>query len=568
MNEGYVDWPEIKINGIAMDQEAFSNAGFVEEVVVDDDLGLPATFTITLHGGESPPYRIGQTVEVMAQGFTSQGPLLTGEITTITGDYDGFGQRIHLRGYDVSHRLHRGRQTRTFVNVTDSDICRKIANDAGIAVGTVDQTDATHDHVSQANQTDWDFLKARAKAIGFLLNVDEGKLNFQRPPDSSGAPDEGNLLERTEYKLVFGQDLLEYRPRITSSGQVARIEVRGWDRQNKRELVGQAAAGTTSAKVANTSPASVAQPFGDHQYVQADHPGASSDEVDTAAAAIAEHIGSAFAEAEGMTRGNGMLRAGVAVNISGVADEFTGRFVLTHTRHVWNRNGYRTHFEISGRQRRSLLGLVAHGGQSFAAATTGQVGTDRVYGVVTAVVTGNDDPLKQGRVKIKMPWLSGDYESTWAAVVQASAGPDSGAVYIPEVGDEVLVAFENGDVARPYVIGGLYNGMDKPKLGDDLFDNGKVKRRGFVSRLGHKLVFFDDDSKSGVALLSADGKLRVALSQSGKELHVFGDPKVVVEAASEIDLRSQGTLNIEAQGKLTIKSSATVDIDGAMIELN
>jgi phage protein D len=198
MNEGYVDWPEIKINGIAMDQEAFSNAGFVEEVVVDDDLGLPATFTITLHGGESPPYRIGQTVEVMAQGFTSQGPLLTGEITTITGDYDGFGQRVHLRGYDVSHRLHRGRQTRTFVNVTDSDICRKIANDAGIAVGTVDQTDATHDHVSQANQTDWDFLKARAKAIGFLLNVDEGKLNFQRPPDSSGAPDEGNLLERTE----------------------------------------------------------------------------------------------------------------------------------------------------------------------------------------------------------------------------------------------------------------------------------------------------------------------------------------------------------------------------------
>ena len=561
----YGNWPEIKINGFAVDT---SSEGLVEEVVVDDDLELPTTFALTLRavGQDMPPYRIGQTVEISPPSGMIEAPLVKGEITTITGDYDASGQRLHIRGYDVSHRLHRGRRTRTFVNVTDSDICRRVASDAGIDTGKIDASETTHEHVSQANQSDWDFLRARARAIGYLLNVDEGKLNFTKPLDSASAPDEGNLLETVQYKLVFGSDLLEYRPRLSSAEQVGQVEVRGWDRENKRELVGQATAGTKTAQITDTTPGSLAQPFGSPTFVQANHPGASSDEVDAAATAVAEHIGSAFAEAEGISRGNGDLRAGTAVNISGVADAFCGRFVLTHTRHVFAEGGYRTHFEINGHQRRSLLGLVSLA--SSGGATNGKVGSNRVYGVVTAVVTANDDPNAQGRVKIKMPWLSGDYESTWAPVAQAGAGPNSGSVYIPEVDDEVLVAFENGDVSHPFVIGGLYNGQDKPRLGDGLFDNGKVKRRGFVSRKGHRLVFFDADGDSGIALISSDNKLRIALKESGDELHVYGETKVVIESAQEIDIKSKGTLSLQSQGKLTIKSDAAVDIDGSVIQLN
>ncbi len=561
----YGNWPEIKINGYPVET---TSEGLVEEVVVDDDLELPTTFALTLRaiGQDMPPYRIGHTVEISPPSGMIEAPLVKGEITTITGDYDAIGQRLHIRGYDVSHRLHRGRRTRTFVNVTDSDICRRVASDAGIDLGKIDASETTHEHVSQANQSDWDFLRARARAIGFLLNVDDGKLNFTKPIDSATAPDEGNLLETVQYKLVFGSDLLEYRPRLSSAEQVTQVEVRGWDRENKRELVGQATAGTKTAQLTDTTPGSLAQTFGSPTFVQADHPGTSSDEVDAAATAVAEHIGSAFAEAEGVSRGNGDLRAGTAVSISGVADAFCGRFVLTHTRHVFAEGGYRTHFEINGHQRRSLLGLVSLA--STGGATNGKVGSNRVYGVVTAVVTGNDDPVAQGRVKIKMPWLSGDYESNWAPVVQAGAGPNSGSVYLPEVGDEVLVCFENGDVSHPYVIGGLYNGQDKPNLGDGLFDNGKVKRRGFVSRKGHRLVFFDADGDSGIALISSDNKLRIALKESGDELHVYGETKVVIESAQEIDIKSKGTLSLEAQGKLTIKSNAAVDIDGSVIQLN
>ena len=73
------------------------------------------------------------------------------------------------------------------------------------------------------------------------------------------------------------------------------------------------------------------------------------------------------------------------------------------------------------------------------------------------------------RVKLKFPWLSDDYESEWARVAQLGAGHHRGAVWLPEVNDEVLVAFEHGDTRRPFVVGELYNGVDSP-LGDGLVD--------------------------------------------------------------------------------------------------
>src|SRR2546430_15693012 len=168
--------------------------------------------------------------------------------------------------------------------------------------------------------------------------------------------------------------------------------------------------------------------------------------------------------------------------------------------------GYVTRFEVTGRQDRSLLGLITNG--SHAAAT------GPIHGVVVAQVTNNDDPEKLGRVKLKFPWLSDSYESDWARMMQTGAGPDSGMEFLPEVNDEVLVAFEFGDVRRPFVVGGLHNGKDKPRLGDGLIDNGRVKRRGTVSRKGHRLIFLDGDDKSGIALITSSGNIRISLNET------------------------------------------------------
>jgi phage baseplate assembly protein gpV len=357
----------------------------------------------------------------------------------------------------------------------------------------------------------------------------------------------------------MGQDLLEFRPRVTSSEQVKEVQVRGWDPARKEKLVGTAPAAASSAKL-STDPAALAAKFGSPSYVMVDRPLGSQSAVDGTAKAVAEQIGTAFAEADGVARGNPALRAGKAFSVSVVAADFVGQYVPSATRHVFDKWGYRTEFTVSGRQERSLLGLATGGGGGAAG------GSSAVHGMVVAKVTANDDPDKLGRVKLMFPWLSDDYESDWARVVQLGAGPDSGAVFLPEVHDEVLVAFEFGDVRRPYVLGGLYNGVDKPRLGDGLFDNGKVKRRGFVSRKGHRFVLFDDAGKSGIALLSSDGKLRLSLNETTGEIHIYGDPKVTIEAKN-IKLKADIDLSLEAP-KIAIKADAAVDIDGGMITLN
>ena len=490
-------------------------------------------------------------------------------MTGIEAEYDSLGGRAIVRGYDPSHRLHRGRRTETYRNVTDSDIARTVARRAGVELGSIDESTATHDHVSQANMSDWDFLKARARAINYQVTFEDGKFQFRKPPDASGAPSTSDFASTDPLQLVMGQDLTEFRPRVTSSAQVGEVEVRAWDQLNKKVMVATSRPSATGASL-STDPGRLAATFGSARTVSSHRPMDSQSAVEAAAQALGEHVGSAFAEATGVCRGTPTLRAGTPFSVSVVGTQFEGRYVATTTRHVFDRDGYRTEFTVSGQHDRSLLGLVGSG--SSASPTH----AGRVYGVMVGLVTGLDDPQNLGRVKIQLPTLSADYESDWARVIHPGAGKDSGTVFLPDVGDEVLVAFEDGDISRPYVLGGLWSTPHPPPLGQSLFDNGHVKRQGIVSRRNHRLVFLDDDQDSGVAIMTGDNKLRIALKSTGTEIHVFADGKIVIEAKQDIAITGEAAISVEAQGQLTLKgqsgvkiqSPGVVDIDGSLIQLN
>lgn len=550
----------------------------LEQVIVDHHLHQPHMFVLRLRDIQhdllkTSGIHIGSKVEIAtpALGGQPSQPLISGEVTALEAEYDHAGSHAVARGYDPAHRLLRGRRTKSYLNAKDSDIARQLASGAGLQIGTIDESSTVHDQVSQVNLSDWDFLKARARESGFEMEVADGKFCFRRPEDSSQAPASGTLTSKQPLQLVLGQELLEFTPRVTSAGQVEEVQVRSWDPKQKKAVVGTARAATVSAELPDR-PDGVAASFKPPPHVTVDRPLASQSEVDATARAIAEQVASAFAEAEGLARGNPHLKAGAAVSIGLVAESFAGRYTLTRTRHIFDDLGYRTRFTVSGRQDRSLLGLASLGASNGAASAGGTP----IGGVVSALVTDNKDPDELGRVKLKFPWLSDDFESDWARLAQLGAGPQSGAVFIPEVGDEVLVAFEFGDVRRPYVVGGLYNGKDRPRLGDGLFDNGKVKRRGLVSRRGHRIVLLDDAGTSGIALITSDGRLKIALKETGSTIHISCQGKVLIESQQSMSLRSQQDISIEAQTTLSLKgnagltaeSSAVTEIKGSMVKVN
>jgi phage protein D len=548
----------------------------VEAVIVDDHLHLPSMFVLAFRDHTrtvlaDAAIKIGTRIVIRGPAGAGKRdlPLITGEVTSIEAEYDSLGARAVVRGYDPSHRFHRGRRTATYINVTDADIAQTVATRAGVDVGTIESTTTTYEHVSQANMSDWEFLQSRARRIGYHVAFEDGKFQFRRPTRASGAPGEGDFESKDPVQMVMGQDLREFRPRITSSEQVDEVEIRAWDQVRREVMVVSKPASALSAQL-STDPVQIAHTFGAHRLVETSEAFSSESAVDAATGALAERTGSAFAEADGVMTGTTSLRAGTPFSVSVVGPDFTGGYVATSTRHLFDRDGYRTEFAVSGQQDRSLLGLVG------AASTSGGSQPGRIEGVMVGLVSEVEDDLKLGRVKLKLPTLSADYVSDWARVVHPGAGKASGQVFLPDVGEEVLVAFEHGDISRPYVVGGLWSQPSPPPLGDALFDHGHNTRQGIVSRTDHKLVFFDGESNNGVALMTSDKGLRIALKATGTEIHIHSDGTIKIDSKGELEISSEGALKVhsaaqltlEGSGGVTLKSSGVVELSGSQIKLN
>jgi phage protein D len=556
--------PEITVDGSPLREEV---ATLVEQVIVDCSVHLADMVEVWFRDPERDAVRragirIGSklTISTTRAGDGSQTPLVEAEVTALECEFDEFGTRAVVRGYDHAHRLSRGRRTHSYNDVTDADIVTTVARRAGLSVGDVASGGPVHEHVAQLNCTDWEFLLGRARETGHEVAVLDGALHWRKPAQSSDAPSAASDLEpRQPRQLVLGTNLLRFRPRITAAAQVGEVEVRGWDPQRKQAVIGRSSAATTSATV-GLDPAGLASTFDAPSHVAVDHPLSTQTEADATAAALAETLASAHAEADGVALGDPRIVPNAAVVISGAEAPFDGTYSVTAVRHRIDEFGYRTEFTVSGRAERSLLGLASGG------ATNGlhRAGGQPIYGVVVGQVTDVNDPDDLGRVKLKFPWLSDDYESWWARVAQLGAGPQRGAVWLPEVNDEVLVAFEHGDSRRPYVVGQLYNGVDTPELGDGLIDgaSGAVKRRGFVSKVGHRLVFLDDDSKSGVAVLSSDDKLKIALNQTSTTIKISADGSVEISGSQQVTISSDGAVSIQAGSTLELKGKSGVTIDG------
>lgn len=187
-------------------------------------------------------------------------------------------------------------------------------------------------------------------------------------------------------------------------------------------------------------------------------------------------------------------------------------------------------------------------------------------GIVIGVVTSLDDPESIGRVRVAFPHL-GDQESYWARLVTLMAGADRGSRFIPEVDDEVLVAFEQGDPRRPYVLGGLWSTTDTPPEDDgNTTDN---NWRYIKSRSGHILRFDDTDGAEKVEIIDKDEKHKIIIDTSGDKIEIVCDTGDVSIAAESGKVEVKGSeVTVESSGDMTLKAGGTMTIEGATVNIN
>lgn len=194
-----------------------------------------------------------------------------------------------------------------------------------------------------------------------------------------------------------------------------------------------------------------------------------------------------------------------------------------------------------------------------------ELDSERIFGVVIGIVSNNKDEAGMGRVKVTFPWLEENEESQWARIACFMAGEKRGAVFLPEVGDEVLLAFEHGDINRPYVVGALWNGVDKPPLTND---DGKNNVRIIQSRSGHVIVLDDTQGSEKIEIKDKTGKNAVVWDTASNKITVSADGDIELKATqgkislsgAEVEIKSTGSTTIEASGNMTVKG-ATVSIN-------
>ncbi|MBV9956816.1 MAG: phage baseplate assembly protein V [Acidobacteria bacterium] len=191
---------------------------------------------------------------------------------------------------------------------------------------------------------------------------------------------------------------------------------------------------------------------------------------------------------------------------------------------------------------------------------------DRVNGIIIGLVTDLGDPESLGRVRVKFPYL-GDQLSDWARLVTPMAGKGRGLFLRPEVGDEVLVAFELGDPQRPYILGSLWSQIDTPPP-----DDGQAEQnnwRFLQSRSGHIVKLDDTQGAEKIEIIGSDNQRRIVFDIAGQKIQIVcdsGDVEVSAPAgtvkveAMTIEVKSSANMTLEATGTMTIKG-ATVNIN-------
>lgn len=536
--------PVIKREGAELDADVLAK---LTHLRVERSAGLAGRATLrfvdngyTLSAGSV--FALGKKIDVSVPGGAT---LLSGTVTGINLDQSASGApQLVVVIDDAGYKLARGTQVATYLNGTYDDVVRKIAGRHGMRAD-IKSTGVTSEYVLQAG-TDLAFLNLITERLGYVWFVDDGPTLVVKP-FSVGSP---------AATLTLGEELQQFSVRA-SGLRPTEVKVHGWNPDAQDDLVDQnpapsvgsvpelvrayAGNGPTSSLSAASTAVADARPL-------------TNAEAKTLAGAYYDEWSSAAVVARGTADVTGALKPGVTVQVKD-AGPASGKYVVTSVEHIYDSTGFTTRF-VSGPRRPS--GLVD---------TLGAPAPDpgfAVSGLIIAIVTDCNDPDSAGRVKVRYTGVGSRVESPWARVVTLGAGHARGAVFSPEVNDEVLVGFEHGDTRRPVVLGGLYSKKNTLPTGEKFIDGGNVKYRRITSRKNHIMELADGDDPATQHLLlqlgTAKHKLRLGADRFDIEV-AQGKPITIKAGEAKFDISASGDVTIEGNN-ISIKAKANLDLEG------
>lgn len=540
---------EIKIDGRPLSDALQAQLAMVR---VEESVSLPSSFSLRFYDPgfalmDEEFIAVGSVIEVAFGWGNAKTTVMRGEVTGVQAEASRLaGFEVEVFGLDKMHRTMRGTKSRTFQNQSDADVARKIAQEAGLTPD-IDATGGPHTLLFQVNETDHQFLRKRARRIGFDFWVSDSKLHFKQANSNSPVT------------ATWGENLFRLKARMSAAAQVDKVSVRGWDDATQQAIVGSGAANPaepTTALFYTDALNDAKSKFGTVEATVSGESIQDQTDANNVAKAYRQRLSTSGLVVRGEIDGNPNIGAGSKLTVEGLGSRLGGTYVLTSVEHVLGTGQpYVTRFVSAGPEPVDLAGLVAG-----AVDATGQVrgGLELTVGTVT----NNNDPDQAGRVKVKLPRLDDQHESGWVRVATPGGGNTRGFQMLPAVNDEVLVGFEHGDPARPFVLGGLWSKKNKPPE-PAFHKSGAVEKQMWTSGKGHKIEIAD--AGDGEINLTIKGT-KSAVNVKKPEVKITGDSKVKIEA-SDIEVVATGKLTLKGR-QVEVNGSQDVTIKGGMIKLN
>lgn len=589
----------------------------IARISVEAQLGIPRVCEVEIKGGPQKiasfggsRSRIGQTISVFGYGLGNltgdivfRGTIASRELRTDPGQ----GARIVLRAYDGGYEMMAARKTRSFKDMSFGEIAKKIAREYSLdsLVGSdISTSGPSHAFVVQSNESDWDFLARLAREQGWVMFVrvytqlTVGKTQLFFGPTKMAA---GSVSSDTKFK-AGDRRLRSIRGSVISIGEPKSVAIPGWDQRKGEVARGSQSIGKKYLRTANVkyTPSKKAGSVTSLETFTA-----TKARAERAADGLAMRIAGSSVDIDMVVRGNPLIKLNRLIQLDDLGD-VSGIHTVSGIVHVFDPSagGFSTQVLCTGLDDRSLGGLMGAGKPA-----------EKFHGVYPAVVSDIKDPQNLGRVKLALPWLSKDYVSDWCRIIQLGAGKDVGLQMMPRPKEEVVVAFENGQLDSPVILGSVFGKTTGKIPNSQLIKNGRPLITALTTKAGHQLIFDDDNDSSSITLQMKNGNTcSVVMTDKGgitittkgdRSVTIKSSQNVVVQAeksakvsANDVSIDSKGPIKIQGKGKLDIsapnvgitaqsalrlkgtnvsidataslalKSSGTTSVRGAVVKLN
>ncbi len=437
---------------------------------------------------------------------------------------------------DKAYLLTLGRNNAYFYDQKDSAIISSLIQGKGLSA-SVDSTRVTHKEMVQYGATDWDFILSRAEANGMLVYTEKGKVSIKKPEFNSSPA----------LQLLHGATILELDAELDATTQVGSVDAFAWDPANQK-LEQQSSSNPGVVSPGNMSSSSLAD-NGGLKKLEVHHAGQLKGE-ELSAWASAELLRSQMAKVRGRVRIQGFtdIVPGKMIDLQGLGTRFSGKAFVSGVRHELNNQNFETDLTFGldpdsfSRKFDNIRPVPAEGL------------VPAMNGLHIAVVTKLEaDPEGEFRIRVRIPLLDKQGEGSWARVATLDAGNKRGTMFLPEIGDEVIVGFLDDDPRNPIVLGQLHSSKNAAPL----IVKDENHQKGYVSRSEMKMIF--DDEKKSFTLETPKGKKFILDDDAG-------EIKLMDETGNKIVMDSNG-ITIESAKKITIKATQDASLEGMNVNI-